>query len=366
MSLGLILIILPNLSGGGAELIHVNLANDWVAKGYEVRFILLRKKGELLFLLSNKIEIIDLNVNRIRQAIIPLALILYRLRPDVTIAAMWPLTSIAVCSWLISGFKGKLYLSEHENLSASYIEQRRVNILYLKYSIRFTYPFATGIVAVSNGVKKDLCILGNLSNDYIKVIYNPVSSGIRTNINNKKRYSELWGKDDDYRILAVGRLTIQKDHETLIRAFALLPNSLSASLIILGEGSQRNEIIKLINSLGLGCRISLPGFVVDPKPWFLSADLFVLSSRWEGFGNVIVEALECGLPVVSTDCPSGPNEILEGGKYGTLIPVGDSFLLAKAILSNQHKLHDYEILIDRALEFSIPKISNDYIKYFFK
>jgi glycosyltransferase involved in cell wall biosynthesis len=359
-------IVLPNLGGGGAEKLHIYLANEWVSKGYNIEFILLRKEGIYLPLLDPSISVVNLNASRIRNAIIPLAKQLYKSRPKIVLAAMWPLTLVAVFSWILSGKIGKLFLSEHENLSQTYIRQLRTNTNVLKNSIRFIYPIASGVVAVSKGVKDDLCLLGNLSFNEIKVIYNPAAIGISAIRETHEVRDLLWGGDVEQRILTVGRLTYEKDHKTLIEAFALIPKKLNMKLIILGEGPLRKELSNLINVFDLKDRISMPGFTTDPYPWYRSADLFVLSSRWEGFGNVIVEALECGLPVVSTKCPSGPGEILENGKYGTLVPTQDPAALAKAIINCLSTVHNREKLIRRAGDFSVTKISDEYLSYFLK
>ncbi|MEI8033250.1 MAG: glycosyltransferase [Chlorobiaceae bacterium] len=366
LSKGSISIILPHLGGGGAERLHVNLANDWIERGYSVEFILLNKRGELLELLRPEITVTDLAADRIRVAITALALYLGKTRPDVILCAMWPLTSAVVLSWLLSGRRCALFLSDHEHLSHSYLVQRRVRAGYLKNLIRFSYPLAKGLIAVSQGVKDDLCSLGNLSEKKVKVIYNPAATGVCAERESSERSDCLWGKGFTHHLLAVGRLSVQKDFRTLINAFSLLPKSLNAKLVILGEGSSRKELEDLVGKLGLKEMVALPGFVVDPYPFFRSADLFVLSSEWEGFGNVIVEALECGLPVVSTDCPSGPSEILEEGRYGRLVPVGDAAALASAIASSLSESHDRELLMNRAKDFSVQKISDEYVAYLFQ
>jgi glycosyltransferase involved in cell wall biosynthesis len=361
-----IVIILPDMGGGGAERLHVNLANDWVAKKLKVEFVLLRGKGDLISLLAPEIEVKTLNVDRIRDAVLPLAVYLRKSRPDVVIAAMWPLTSAVVFSWLLSGRVGKLILSEHENLSQSYIGQSRAKAGYVKNLIRYTYPLASGIVAVSHGVKKDLCFLGSLSANKVRVIHNPAAVGLSHFREGLGKQTQLWGAGCDWHVLSVGRLSLQKDHGTLIRAFALLPKDLKVKLFILGEGPLRAELSELISELGLQEHVSLPGYSEDIYQWFRTADLFVLSSRWEGFGNVIVEALECGVPVVSTNCPSGPDEILENGRYGKLVPVQDPVALAKAIVQSLNEIHDRETLMLRAQDFSVGKISEEYLSYIFQ
>jgi len=360
-----IVIILPDLGGGGAERLHVNLANDWAARGLSVEFVLMRKQGELLSLLAPEIAVTDLGVDRIRGAILPLAAHLRKSRPQAVLAAMWPLTSAVVFSWLFSGRPGKLFLSDHENLSLSYIGQNRAKPGYLKNLIRFTYPLANGIVAVSRGVMEDLCVLGSLPLNKVRVIYNPAATGVSPLRESPGVREQLWGTGFQRHILAVGRLAPQKDYETLIKAFALLPKAINAKLVILGEGPLRADLIALVNHLGLQECISLPGFIRDPYPWFRSADLFVLSSQWEGFGNVIVEALECGVPVVSTDCLSGPAEILEDGRYGKLVPIRDPDAMAAAMTASLAEPHDREKLMSRAKVFSVRNISDQYLNYCF-
>jgi glycosyltransferase involved in cell wall biosynthesis len=214
-------------------------------------------------------------------------------------------------------------------------------------------------------VKEDLCRLGGFSEERVKVIYNPAATGVSPHRESQVVREKLWGKGFESHVLAVGTLKAQKDHETLIRAFASLPAGLNAKLTILGEGVLRNTLEKMISELELQSRISMPGYVNDTYSWFRTADLFVLSSQWEGFGNVIVEALECGVPVVSTNCQSGPDEILEGGRYGKLVPVQDAVALADAIVQSLIESHDREPLMRRAKDFSVRKISDEYLSYFF-
>jgi glycosyltransferase involved in cell wall biosynthesis len=228
-----------------------------------------------------------------------------------------------------------------------------------------TYRFASGIISVSNGVKEDLMKISNVPHNKIKVIYNPAATGVSNHRESKRVRVDLWGDDHTYNILTVAELKKEKDHETLIKAFSSLPKALNAKLIILGEGYLRESLSDLIEQLDLHNSVELVGFVDNPYPWYLSADLFVLSSRWEGFGNVIVEALECGVPVVSTDCPTGPREILDNGRYGKLVPIGDYKALSIAIEESSKMTHSHELLINRAQDFSVSRISIEYLNYFF-
>jgi glycosyltransferase involved in cell wall biosynthesis len=357
-------IILPNLKFGGAERLHLNLAKDWIKKGHDVEFILMEKKGEYLSLVDKKITITSLGVNRFHQILFPLARHFRQYRPDFILAAMWPLTSYSIISWILSGKTGKIFVSDHINLSISVNRELHISKLYLIIFIRFIYLFSNGIIAVSKGVKEDLCAIGNFKDNQVKVIYNPVAIGVCASNGFEKKRKKLWGEEFTYNILAVGELKKQKDYDNLLEAFFILSKKIDAQLIILGDGDLRGHLSLLVKQLNLGDRVSLPGFVHDPYPWYLTADLFVLSSQWEGFGNVIVEALECGVPVVSTDCPSGPSEILDNGHYGRLVPVGDSMKLSNAMALSLSKTCDSTLLKRRAQDFSVSKISNQYLNYF--
>ena len=361
-----IVIILPDMGGGGAERLHLNLSNEWINSGHMVYFFLLRKKGELIHLLHPDASIIDLKVDKLRRAICPITLGLRKIKPDIILSAMWPLTSLSVIAWLLSGKQGKLFLSDHVILSLESKNNINVPLIFVKALLLGTYYFANGIIAVSSGVKKDLQSLGRFSDYRIEVIYNPAAIGRLRHNRNIDLDEDLWGAGSFKKILAVGSLKKEKDFEMLIKSFSLLSSDIDAKLVILGEGPQRATLEKLIISLGLTRSVNMPGFVCDPYPWYLGADLFVLSSKWEGFGNVIVESLECGTPVVSTDCPGGPREILENGRYGILVDVGSKLLLANAIKKSLSMRHKYKELKKRAKAFSAPCIAKQYINYFYK
>jgi glycosyltransferase involved in cell wall biosynthesis len=157
-------------------------------------------------------------------------------------------------------------------------------------------------------------------------------------------------------------LTKQKDFPILIEAFKIVRENRPVKLIVLGEGAERIRLQELIKEYGFDEDVDLPGFVENPYSYMKCADLLVLSSRYEGFGNVIVEAMAAGTPVVSTNCPSGPAEILENGKFGYLVPVGNVTLLAEAIEKALDEPANSEALKTRAMDFSIDKITEDYAR----
>ena len=364
MSKKRISILLPDLGGGGAERLHVNLANKWIEQGLEVEFALMTKQGVFLESLDEKISVSDLRAIRARWLLVRLARYLRQTRPDIILAAMWPLTSISIVAWILAGRPGRLFVSDHCQLSISSVEDTRTPGWLIRNSMRFTYPLASGVIAVSQGVKQDMCNLGHLDSSTVQVIYNPTAVGVPMLRGSDLARALLWGEGFNHHILSVGSLKKQKDHATLLQAFAVLPKSLGAKLTILGEGSFRGELEELVRSLGLEGRVAMPGFALDPYVWYQTADLFVLSSRWEGFGNVIVEALECGIPVVSTDCPSGPSEILEDGRFGRLVPIQNPVALADAIARSLSEPINREKLVNRAKDFSVDRIADQYLHYF--
>jgi glycosyltransferase involved in cell wall biosynthesis len=233
----------------------------------------------------------------------------------------------------------------------------------LPYLIKLSYPFADDIIAISKGVSEDLAEFCSVEENRIKVIYNPAITPAIAD-ESEESISHQWFTAYTYPvILGVGRLMDQKDFSTLIKAFRQLLQKREARLVILGEGEKREELEELTQNLGIEEKVDIAGFKQNPFPYMKNADVFVLSSVWEGFGNVLVEAMACGTPVVSMDCPSGPAEILENGKYGPLVPPGDSEALVYAILDTLDSPIDSELLKERANDFEVEKISSEYEEF---
>lgn len=201
-----------------------------------------------------------------------------------------------------------------------------------RWATRRLYPWADGIIAISEGVREDLMTAFGFAGDRIHVIYNPmVTADFPQRLGRPLEHPWLMAGATVPVILAAGRLTRQKGFDVLVQAFARLRRERPARLLILGEGKERGDLEGLVRDLGITDDVELPGFVDDPVPYMGRADLFVLSSRWEGLGNVLVEALAAGCPLVATDCPSGPREILEDGRHGQLVPTDDITALAVAM-----------------------------------
>ena len=337
---------------------HVSLAAAWLSRGFDVDFVLRRAVGDLLEQIPNGARVVDLSAPRVRHAFSPLRRYLLESPPNALLAAMWPLTLIAPLAVRTSGFQGRVVISEHAPPSLSYVARGALHNTFMKTTMRIGYPLADARVGVSSGVADDMARLSGMDRARFNVIHNPAATGqvVESGYAVPPALVERTGPI----LLAVGTLKAVKRHDLLIRAFARLPRT-DATLYILGEGQERAGLETLIGSLGLQDRVLLAGYQADPAPWYAHADVFVLSSDYEGFGNVIVEALEHGLPVVSTNCPTGPHEILEDGKYGTLVPVGDVDALARAMDEALSASHDREQLKRRARDFSVDKAADAYL-----
>lgn len=350
-------ILLPDLRPGGAERLHITLAAAWARQGIAVEFVLLRRVGELLAQLPSGSKVVDLKASRVRSAWRPLVRYLRESPPDALLAAMWPLTVLAPFAAKRAGFRGCVVVSEHAPQSLSYVARGRLHNAVMAATMRAGYWMADARVGVSSGVADDMATVSGMNRAAFHVIHNPAASGqVAASYERPQAIAGLQGPV----ILAVGTLKMVKRQDLLIRAFAQLPRS-DATLYILGEGSERKRLEALIDELDLDGRVFLPGYQSDPAPWYAHAELFVLASDHEGFGNVIVEALEHGVPVVSTDCPSGPREILEEGKYGTLVPVGNVAELVNAMEDALSMEHDHQALRRRAQQFSVDKAANAYL-----
>lgn len=359
-----ITIILPSLIGGGAERISLDLATHWSSLGIKVVFVLLQDIGELSSEVPSCIHVHSLNAPRLRQAFLPLIRYLKSDYSDVIWVGLWPLTSIAVVAWKIANHPGKIVTTDHNNLTHSCIKHLGLNPLLLNLTLSLTYSLASACTAVSRGVKDDITSISYLPPSKVTVIYNPAARQSH-HPGHDVSTSMFWRFDQDYKkILAVGSLKHQKDFRLLLTAFSIVSSAINAKLVILGEGDERVALERLCHQLSISDRVYMPGFVDNVSDWYQNADLFVLSSRWEGFGNVIVEALHHGVPVVSTDCPSGPAEILQSGKYGRLVPVSDSTVLARAIIDSLSDSHDQSLLRKRASDFSLSVISTSYLNLF--
>lgn len=351
----MISILLPDLRGGGAERVCLDLAREFVRQGHQVEFVLMQAVGDFLPQAQSEFAVVDLQTRRTRAVPLALARYLRRRKPQVLIANMWALTSAAVLGRALSGQKTQLLLVEHNTLSRQFRTWGRLHNAMMAVSMRLTYPRADWVAAVSEGAARDTACLAGLGVDRVTVLHNPIPARPNPLPEAQGLADALWACPAGQRILTVGSFKEQKNQPLLLRAFAALPRP-EARLMLLGQGSGEAALRQLAGELGIADRVIFAGFHADPSPFYATADLFALSSDYEGFGNVIVEALSFGLPVVSTDCPSGPAEILENGRWGQLVPVGDEQALTAALDAGLRQPADRDALHRRAADFA-PEIA---------
>jgi glycosyltransferase involved in cell wall biosynthesis len=357
-------ILLPDLRGGGVERIRIVLAHEFARAGHDVEFVLMQARGELLKEARASFSVVDLATPRARSLPFALARYLRQRRPDALLSAMWPLTVIAPLAQRLSGHRCKVLASEHGILSAQYRDWGKLHRLLLRLSTSLGYRNVDCRIGVSAGVAADMAALSGISKDAFEVVYNPAPRRAVPEPAALDIADHLWSGPSGARILTVGTMKAVKNHPLILRAFALLDRP-DARLMFVGKGDGREALLSLAHELGVTDRVIFAGFHPDPTPYYKTADLFVLSSNYEGFGNVIVEALATGTPVVSTDCPAGPAEILANGKYGRLVPVGDPEKFAKGIEEALQASHDTDALISRAAEFSPSIAAQSYLKLMF-
>jgi glycosyltransferase involved in cell wall biosynthesis len=324
-----IAIFLPSLAGGGAQRAMLKLAGAIAARDYPVDIVLAQASGPYLEQVPTRVRLVDLQAGRVLAGMPALMRYLRRERPAALVGVMMHCNLIATWARRLTGLPGALMLTERNTVSLERSRNRRAKVLPML--ARICYPWSDTIVAVSQGVADDLAATLGLPRERIHVIYNPIITPEFRRKAEEPLNHPWFTPDAPPVVLGVGRLTEQKDFATLIRAFATIRRQGPARLLILGEGEERTALEQFVAQLGLTDDVSLPGFVGNPYPYMQRAAVFALSSRWEGLPGVLIEALYCSPAVVSTDCPSGPREILADGRYGRLIPVGDAEALAAAM-----------------------------------
>lgn len=324
-------LFMPSFRGGGAERAMVMLAQGFAARRISVDVLVAQNEGPNAPPPTDGLRIVDLKAPRVLRALPALVRYLRREAPFAMMSALSHVNVVAVWAHSLSGVATRIAVSEHTtaSLSSAYDERKRARLLPV--FMRPTYRKADAIVAVSDGVADDLSSLLGLERSRITRIYNPVVTP-RLNLLAEQPLNHPWFMPGQPPVvLGAGRLTSAKDFPTLLQAFAAVRARRPARLVILGEGEERPRLQALARVLAIEAHLEMPGYTSNPYQYMKRAAVFVLSSRWEGLGNVLVEAMACGTPVVSTDCPNGPREILEGGRHGALVAPADPMALAHAI-----------------------------------
>jgi len=396
-----IALFMPSLGGGGVERVMFNLAGAFIEQGSRVDLVVCRAEGPFRDRVPAQLNVVALRAAPagwtrfriltadpkglkmlLRPVLLPLngsgqfrcladlTRYLQRERPQVLLSAMTKSNLMAVWARHLAGVPTRLVISEHNTLSPNVSfsrKKRKWRRRFLPSLVGRVYPRADAIIAVSDGVADDLVQRAGIPRERITTIYNPIVSPTLVS-QAKAPLDHPWFQPSAPPVvLGVGRVHEQKDFPTLLRAFARVRVKREARLMILGTADPvraklRTEIVTLATQLGIADDVVLPGFVANPFAYMAHAAVFVLSSIWEGLPSVLIEALACGCPVVSTDCPSGPAEILENGKYGPLVPVGDNVALAEAIVSVLQTPPDRDWLRERGAMFAVDQAADRYLQ----
>lgn len=348
---------------GGVERMINNLAQGFLDAGIRVDMVIARAHGEHLEAVPEGVNQIRLGKRHTLSSLPELARYLKMEKPDALLAVKDRGIKVAVMARRLSGFKGRLVGRIGTTVSEAISGKGPLRRWAWYTGMRLFYTHTDHIVAVSDGVGEDIMSITGLPPSRVTTVANPVISGELME-RSREAVNHPWFTDGNIpTILGVGRLTEQKDFTTLIRAFALVRERSACRLAILGEGRQREQLQELISSLGLNDDVLLPGFEPNPYAWITASSLFVLSSKWEGSPNVLTEALALGRPVVSTDCRSGPREILQDGKFGELVAVGDFRRLAEAMVRTLENPLPPETLKEASANHTMEASSMKYLEH---
>lgn len=331
-----ITLFLPSLRGGGAENVLVRIANYLATHmDYRIDLVVATAEGPLRKKLQPEVRLIDLGRRRVVHTVIPLSFYLRRERPNVLLSTMTHTNVVAAAAIYLSGRRCMRFVVREANyFSKLRHHARRFNEKMSLVLARWVYERVDKLIAPSADMAGDLQETLGLPKGKVAVIYNPVEvEQIHSLANEEVRHPWLNDKNSTPVILSVGRLEAQKGFDILLQAVAEVRKNRAVRLIILGEGEQRPALLRLCDELGIADSVEMPGFVDNPYPYMRQASLYVLSSNYEGMPNVLIEALALGTPIVSTDCPSGPREVLRNGDFGLLVPVGNPRAMAAAILA---------------------------------
>lgn len=326
-------VFIPSLHGGGAERAMLIFAGELAKRGFRVDLVLGRLTGPYRERIPPGINVIDLNSPRMLRAIPRFARYLKRVNPQAVfstithanIAAIWAAKLARVSSSVVIR-QSNAPKAETKDSVGRYIASK---------ILPRVYPAAAGVIAVSKGVKSELLELNPDLDRLIYVVPTPVLTPEVRELAARDA-EHPWFNEELPIVLSAGRLERHKGMLDLVRAFKIVAERSAARLVIIGEGSERARIEEELKLLGISDRVSLPGFFRNPFSLMKRARVFVLASHYEGLPNVLIQALAVGTQVVATDCRSGPREILDNGRLGELVPVGDTELLAEAILRSLH------------------------------
>lgn len=348
------------LNGGGAEICMLRLAEDFGARGYDVKVVVLWKKGRLLDMLPAGVRVDEIGGGRL-SCIPRLARYFGTNRPDAIIGFMTYANVVAILAQALSPSLKRILVSEHNAFSHSIRIRGGIPKLF-HYAVPVVYRWTAGVICVSRGVKRDLATASRLPGRLLTTIYNPVITDELLERSLEPPDHPWFAEKSRPVILAVGRLDRQKNYPMLFASFARLRRQTDCRLVVLGEGPLLEPLKAEIGRLGLDDSVDLAGFRPNPMSFMRRADLFALSSDFEGLSNVLIEAMAVGCPVVSTNAPHGPSEVLQDGRFGRLVPVGDVEAFARAMAETLGDPGDPAPRREWAMTFNVRRCADQYLR----
>jgi glycosyltransferase involved in cell wall biosynthesis len=363
----ILLFVIPSLVQGGAEKVITNVITHLDEEKYDLHLALFEKKGPYLRQIPDYVKVYDLK-KKSRYSFLKLILRLKRLfrklRPNTVVSFLSYTNVVVHLAKFMTGCRFNLVTSVQTNLSLETSNSKLRRIRYFLY--KFLFNHADSIVVPSAGVKQDLEAEFNIIKSKIKIIYTPIDLK-KIMILKEEEVKDLRIKDNSF-LFTLGRLTKAKGHPYLLRAYSRINEEIQEKFVILGRGQEEERLKSLVNELGIREHVIFLGYQKNAYKFINKASVFVLSSLWEGFPNVLLEAMACGVPVISTDCASGPSEIITNGKNGILVPPADEEALAEAmlkLLKNKNLRKNFSARGKRrAQDFRMEKILPQYEELF--
>jgi glycosyltransferase involved in cell wall biosynthesis len=354
-------VVMSAFQGGGAQRDMVLLCNALAAKGLPITFLILRDEGPLRPLLDPGIGVVEIGAPQLRYALAGLRRAITRLAPALVVSseASFNLCTLVAVRSLRRRDRPHVVLREAGSPSISQYRDPYGQHRIAYRVLRRLYRYADRIVTLTDGARHDLILNFSVPEPIVRVMRTNavVPAAVATRL---ARWDGESGRERDL-IVSIGRLSPEKDHRTLLRALSLLPADRPWRLAIVGDGCERQALETLARDLGLAERTIFTGSVADPFPWMMRARVAVCSSTYEGLGNAVIEALACGTPIVATDCPYGPREILQGGRFGTLTPVGDAAAMAAAIRGALAAAPDRRALMRRGFDYTAERAADAFL-----
>lgn len=356
----MIILALATLQGGGIQKSAMRLIAEFLRLDIPVSLMTLDSRGPISKEIPEDCVHIDIGVRRTRQGLWKLIVGLKKHQPEVIISAQTHLNVLLIIARFLAGYPRKLIVVEHITFNEEIIYKGKWSERIRPLLIRFFYPFADKVVAVSPASAKSIYQYAKLKKR-VDVVWNGLDLD-KIQKNASQPASHPWVSNGDFRlILGMGRLSRQKNFSDLLRAFASLEPKENYRLLILGEGPEERALLLLASELGIQKYVEFMGFIENPYPFLAQADLFVLPSKWEGFANVVIESLACGTPIVATDCPGGPADILSKQLFAKIVPMDSPREISIAIQEMLTTEIDTSRILAFAKRFTIQNTVQRYL-----